>query len=739
MANVPGKSCLKCSRFVTCTDTRRMTQRGHFCDSFVRVKAVDSMAELDDVELIPRGETDPYDRRSGKHADSAAVVSEPDDDVPDNFFRQAMERAYDPHTNTVRDMRVDDSDLPLAANYYDYCANLSGPKIRMPFARQLWICLMLMGEVCPKCTHSKATDMFNVPVDLDPHKLARSMTLLEHGICPNCGATKYELLRSGLLRDYYELVFVGGQRAGKSTIAATIATYMYHRYAKAPKLASLADGIQDFTPLTFSCVALTATKANKLVWQPIRDMISASVWWQDYFDLLDDVKRETGKELYQFKPSGTYLRLFHKGLEVYPEGPSKRTLRGATRIGAATDELGHFPFDPRASETEELEDDERERANADEVHTVLGNSLATVRTSVAALYKRRIFVYPQAMNLSLSSPASHKDKIMRLLRESKSSKVMLGIQAATWEISPMYTRNHPLIVDMYARNPRKAERDFGANPPALSSSVFDRDAIAPAFVLRSLGQLVYDADVDATAGHLRELHEPNVFQPAILSLDAGVVDNAFALTLTTRNGDVLETPLVLEIVPQVNRPINFARVYARLIKPMISAYNVCCVVADRWNSIFVLDQIREDFPRVRTQQITLNAQDCANFKLAMLSQLVRLPQLELEPDQIDKVTDYKIGFVGAAASHLFSQMQTIQEVGGMYYKGEGATDDLLRALMVGNAAFSNKAIADFMRTCRPKTRDVASQQANVLVGSRIAFGQQAVTNQAALLVGRRCF
>lgn len=732
MATPPIKSCMRCTSYLTCTDKQKNT-RGHYCIKFKRLKEIEDVSDLGSVLLAPEHEDDapvkkPPKKRSAPDSKGASAfgvsADEPEFDIevheemPDNFILDAMQRAYDPHTNTVRDLRVDDTQLKLAKNYYDYCANLSGTRIKMPFARQLWICLMLMGEMCPKCTHPKAQDMFNIPVDLDPHKLARSMTLLEYGVCPKCRSTRHSLIQDGLLNDYYELVFVAGQRSGKSTVAATLVTYMLHRYLKSPKLSSLATGIQDFTPLTMSFVALTVTKALKLLWVPIRDMIGASQWFEDYFALLDRIGRETGRELYQFKPTGTYCRVFHKSLELMPEGPSKRNLRGATRACAVTDELGWFPYNPKPDEDAD-QAEERERANADEVYTALDNSLATVRTAVPALYAKGVFTYPQAMNLNLSSPASWKDKIMRLWKESQDSKLALGVKAATWDISPMYTRDHPFIVDKFNRNARNAARDFGAEPPALSSTIFDRDILAKLFNQKMWYRPSYENHVDKTVANLVAEFEPQQLPPAVLSLDAGVVNNSFALTLLFKAGDTYVTPLVLEVIPEDGKPINFPRMYAQVIKPIIQSCNVRLVVSDRWNSIYVLDQIREDFPnKVITRQITLKTADFKEFRALVASGQLLMPELELGIGQIETATDYRTAFKRYAASHLFSQFLTIQEIAGMFYKGEGATDDILRSLIVASTALLDAKLSEYMRSCQTIDRSATSTQAVVLVGSR---------------------
>lgn len=1215
MAALFKPSCVKCSRYLSCKDPKKNT-RGHSCVEFKRLREIHDVSELEHAAIVPRGEDEdlvkPAKRTKIKKAESAIILPHDQEiEVADNFVLQAMERAYDPNTNLVRDLKIDDGDLPLAQNFYDYCARLAGKNVKMPFSRQLWIGLMLCGEMCPDCTNPKAQEMWNVPVDLDPHDLAASMSLLEYGVCPDCRKTKYDFIKEGTLKDYVELVLVGGQRMGKcctgdtlaltskglltfdqleslhadsrgtygfvpylgpalvdeygrkrkpshfyreapmhlltvtlangmtetgtpehpiwtlngwvklkdlsegdvvpikvgqdvwskskvklsdyhkqakayfdkavkqhkkvhdvpyptgyldeltatflgyyvsegysyngkglsvsnqdadvldicqkallnlfpdatlrrrhnrcgssnrkvvtffdalldgmlttnarsadvyvpscilqspksvvvaflralyegdggvncqrvdyttlstrlasqvqvllsnlgihswiftrktwatngspdqvsktsytvaiageedlrrfedrigfasarkqealayelaqrvskqkpmpsyndklpahvraawkslmqdigqtlgqftipdtygrprtltltaltgsrkrtkrldvcltrntvdtvytaitdsphyrlltaeqrsklsslqslaanydlswttvasvkrtkaqptydvsipeghrfmangmlnhnSTFTASLVAYCTHRLFKAPKLSTISRGIQDFTPLTASFVALTATKAQKLLWNPVRDLIGASEWFTDYFKMLDHFGKKYGKEFYQFNSTGTYLRAFHKNLDMYPEGPSKRTLRGPTRWLAATDELGHFPYSNTAGDEDE-EEDERERANGDEVHQVLTNSLATVRTEVGSMYARGIFTVPQGLNLSISSPASFKDKIMRLYRETQDSDIALGVKAATWEISPLYTRDHPIIQDMYKRNPRKAERDFGANPPSLDSSIFNKELVLPLFQEDRVLSIVYVDHHEKTRAKAVVVKEQATLHPSILALDAGLTNNAFALSLTYKDQTtgLVTGRATLEIVPQPGKKIDFPYVYENVIKVVIATQNVKWVFADRWNSIHILQQIETDFPGVKATQYSLKAKDFANFIEVVGDRKISLGALELEVDRIEAVIDYKKELKNYPNSHLFLQFLTVQLQGGMLYKGGSNTDDLMRALVLGVSRQYDAKVSEHMAKFKVQDRAGVSTNSVVLVSGRSGLG-----------------
>lgn len=223
--------------------------------------------------LIPRGETDEV-------VTNGVGDSFIEDDAPDNFVADAMSRAYDPDTNTVRDIRIDDSRLKLAKNFFDFCFNIVGEAVKPPFARQMWMAYSLLAEYCPKCTKPFwYEDIHNIPVDMLTKDLRKKVAFLEYGVCPYCEATKGELIDEGLLNDKTELIMIAGQRSGKSTITCMIAAYVLHVFLKSPKLSKICSGIQDFTPLTGTFTATTAGQAIKTLWNPYKKIITASSWF----------------------------------------------------------------------------------------------------------------------------------------------------------------------------------------------------------------------------------------------------------------------------------------------------------------------------------------------------------------------------------------------------------------------------------------------------------------------------
>jgi hypothetical protein len=875
------KSCLRCSKYITCREAAKAAD--YYCQKFTVLSTenlafggIESLIEkehghFDSTTVLTRKNQKVFtvDDTAGLSDDERALNKVLDKDP--NFIAQAMKDAYDPLTNSVRDLKVDDRDLPSALNYFDYCENIAGRTIKTPFARQLWIASQLLGEYCPRCTNSKYLDINNVPVDADPHDVYKKLHVLHNGLCPKCGVKKSELILKKEIVDFNQLALIAGQRAGKSSYSSTVASYILHRYLKAPRLSTICRGIQEFSPLTFTFVGITSARAIKLLWNPLAAIVNESSWFQEYFKMLRHAGNLHDKEFY--RQSTLFLRFYHKNLDLYPSAPMKRTLRGDTRIlsaclsgssrilttdgwlrlddstlkgrtaivdgkqflikdWAATghketfrlelynglfldltadhkvktwdsklsreiwvacedlalyskiiceatspevylsdfnrylsniksitykckelvyditidseehafnangivvkncDELSWFPYKIVSTDSEEGEDeeDERERANADEVHQALEASLMTVRTEVLSLYKRGIDVIPTGINLNISSPQSELDKLSRIYRECKDSPketLTLALRLPTWELSPIYTRDHPIIVSAYAKNPRKAERDMGANPPKLSASIFKPELLLPLFnqARPNTHRILYDnTDPEKTKAKVISVLPRSSWKPQILTIDAGLSDNSFAVAL----GERLETNLVvnaiMEVIPAKGTKIHFPSMLTQVILPMIKECNVVVVASDRWNSIDLLQQI-EDQTSARVFQKTLTRKNINAVVASIESSCISFPSTELSVDFIQTVRNYKVELLNNPVSHLFLQMLTVRDYQGMIVKGEGFTDDMFRCVALLHAMTFNKQSMKIVDE-RPATALNNSEgRARVMVSGRSAMNQ----------------
>jgi hypothetical protein len=206
----------------------------------------------------------------------------PEDDT--NFDLVAsIEKMMDKNTGTLRDITVDDSDLPLAASFFNFSLPENGfvsADDKAPFARQMWVVTKALGEWCPACSsYEHMHDVTKIPVDLNPRELPRYIQFFEWGKCPRCGGTKSQFVRSGKLNLYYEIILLLGQRSGKSATTVATTQYLTHCWLKAPRLSKIAAGVKSSTTLTATFVGQRSTDAIALLWAPIKTAIDSSPWF----------------------------------------------------------------------------------------------------------------------------------------------------------------------------------------------------------------------------------------------------------------------------------------------------------------------------------------------------------------------------------------------------------------------------------------------------------------------------
>ena len=467
--------------------------------------------------------------------------------------------------------------------------------------------------------------------------------------------------------------------SGKSAFFNLLVPYLTHKWVKVEKPVETL-GLMSSSILIGTCTALTWAKAQELLYDPISNAIENSKWFQQYFQLLDDYEERTGIELYKFKD--TFLSFNHKNLILNTSGPNKRTLRGATRWISVIDEIGWFPHGD--------DNDERERASANEVYVSLDRSLKTVRKSTMKLLKEGYDNIPLAYGCGISSPSSYNDKIMELVRNFKGSKEVLVHQAPTWEMNPLFTKDD--FAKEYQDDPIKAERDFGANPPMAENAwISDVKSLDHLLVNRWVIDYQYDhftnrSGVDMVFGKLRSTKAPPTCPPTVLTIDAGYSNNSFALAITANDGRGANVLAVAEIAPKKGiTVINYTRTVKQLLYPLIKAFNVQAVGADRWNSLKLLQDIEEDC-HVQTFQYSLKPTDFDLVYDYLMEDLpaIKLPRPEMDLGQIFVTSDYPHGFKYKPNSHLYHQFSTVNVDGrGSVEKGNGYTDDILRAVALG--------------------------------------------------------
>lgn len=467
--------------------------------------------------------------------------------------------------------------------------------------------------------------------------------------------------------------------SGKSAFFGMIGTYHIHRMIKLERPNEVYKLLKS-NVLQGTFVALTFAQAKDTLWDPLYGNVLESTWFAQYHEMLDEHQRRTGEELYKLKD--TFLLYKHRRLYLYPAGPDLRILRGRTRFLAGIDELGLFPNDASAMKNIKM--------NAHEVYTSLENSLATVRQAATNCIAAGFYNVPQALFINISSPFSVRDKIMELVRKSQHSNVILGWHKSTWEMNPTLPFDCLYIKNKFKDDPLSAQRDFGAKPPLTNNGfITNRDYVTNNYSGKSNAlRLRYDYIVSSDKKS-RELYAGVEYikesgKRSVLALDGGHTNNSFAFAVG--HIDSHEYPrisLVGEIIPEPGVPINYSRAYTEFLLPIIAHRNVVIARADRWNSLKILSDMERDLG-LQKAVYSLTYKDMQLFKSYLADGQLSFPTPKRTVDEILAYdpAEYPRCFRNTPEEHMVLQLLTVQDTGSQVIKGDGLTDDIVRAMML---------------------------------------------------------
>jgi len=579
-----------------------------------------------------------------------------------------------------KDVKIDDGDLALAKNFYEWVSldKFAGTVIT-PFLEQLIWGVVVFGEWCPRCGDNDW--LLNTHrVDDTFAEFERKVCMLEHGVCPSCKVRKSELVKSGEMPFYQELAVNAGQRSGKS--AATggmLAPYITHRVLKMQKPNDVY-GIAGSTMLHGTFVALTYAQAKETLWEFYYGTLCESEWFREYHGMLRHYETRYGQQLLKF--NDTFVVYRPRSLMFYPAGPDKRVLRGRTRVFAGIDEIGWF---------DNAADSKKVKTSAREVYTALDRSLLTVRGAADRLINSGFDNILTGYSMNVSSPASQRDKICELVRQSQDSVSMYGIHRPTWEVNPTLPRLSKAIVSEYQKNPLDAERDYGANPPLSANPyITNRDWIDAAFRDKpnkiKMRDKVKNRKRQGSATKWAEVDKVGKCRkPTMLAIDAGYTNNSFACAVGRlgKDGSIIVN-MLFEIIPESGIPLNYNMINEEVLEDVLYAQNTQVVLADRWNSIKILQDIEANMDIV-AEQYSLKYKDIGLTKSFMEAGMLSIPSMVDKKATIKDAMSfdaeaYPMCYKGYPVEHLVLQMLTVQDTGTQVNKGDGLTDDLWRAM-----------------------------------------------------------
>lgn len=595
-----------------------------------------------------------------------------------------------------RDLRIDDGDMPLARNFYewstsdDYAGNLE-----KPFLEQLISGVILFAEWCPVCSDREWL-YENHKVDDTYGKFSKKVCCLEHGICPGCGLAKHELVKDHGLNFYNEMALRIGQRGGKSAMTGgQISPYITHRVLKMQKPNSVY-GLMPSNMFHGTFTALTYAQAKDTLWQFYYGALLENTWFQEYHKLLRHYENLYGEKIFKF--NDTFVQYRHRNLTYYPAGPDLRVLRGKTRIQAGIDEIGYFDNDAASKKV---------KMSARGVYEALERSLLTVRAKSDKLLKAGYDNILTGYFTNVSSPSHIRDMICELTRRAVHSKKMYGRVLPTWKMNPNVPRE--ALEDEFAKDPVAAMKDYGAEPPLTSNpflpSIANIEELT--FDSKKNGAIIKHKQRKSSDGSLtryaiiEKIRKTN--KPGILGIDAGYSNNSFALACGQLIDGMQVFDALIEIMPLPGIPLNYTLIYDNVICPVIEARNIKIVVADRWNSLKLLSDLEVEFEsrEMMTMQYSLKYRDFWTLKTLIDQQSITFPKADTKNAEIADLLnfpqdEYPRCFERRAADHLLVQAATVQDSGSQILKGEGLTDDIWRAVAIASWGMEQEEFQDIL-------------------------------------------
>lgn len=586
--------------------------------------------------------------------------------------------------------------MPKARSILDWAQSEQFLNLTL-FARQAEQSVRLFSDFCPQCTDIRYLD--NVPVNDSMAEFLRRVVVLEDGVCPRCHHDRKKLFTEwweaeGVQNypDYAGTTFMPpnevcscqGQRSGKSTMVGSVfSTYRVHQhlclanpYAYHEVLAS--------TPFQGTFVAVSKDQVLANLWPYFHGPVTTAPWFRLYASEMRKQEKKHGlKKETLFKVRGTLVYFGAKALVVSCGAANEDTLRGATRIFVAIDEIGFMRMG-----------EEYKMAAADQVYTALSNSLRTIRGNAEKRWKSGDFNVPTGLMMNISSPKHKYDKIMSLLRDAKKSPRMLGIHLATWEVNPNISRES--LRDEEIRDVKEFRRNFEAIPPLANDPyIADFDTIekmqkpyAPVFDVGTV--VVPVGDEMFVAGAVKN-STPEKTVTRILAVDAGYTKNGFALSLShienTKNEYDFVVDGVFTAIPE-RTPNGHMRVHfptmADAIISIVKDFKVRYVLYDRWQSVGELQRLQQQ--GIQAEAYSPVWADFEALKSVILSQRMRSPMWEKRVDELDldDVNDLRLH----PYTHMGYQIATVQDSGGKKVgKPAKGDDDIFRTLVLAYSKF----------------------------------------------------
>ncbi len=126
---------------------------------------------------------------------------------------RTIREVVDSNLRVPRDMRIDDSGIPVAENFYEWVTRDTFAMVNneRPYIEQLCWGVISLNEACPGCSDLEYLYLDHDVADTYA-KFARKVCMYENGVCPNCKKGRSYWVRKGKAKFIQELNVCAGQR-----------------------------------------------------------------------------------------------------------------------------------------------------------------------------------------------------------------------------------------------------------------------------------------------------------------------------------------------------------------------------------------------------------------------------------------------------------------------------------------------------------------------------------------------
>ena len=498
--------------------------------------------------------------------------------------------------------------------------------------------------------------------------------------------------------------------SGKSKLVGLIANYVTHWFLTIPNPIRLFNqSAGDVIGISFA--GLSEDKVEKNLWSAYVGFMDSSPWFQRYHTFLHEKGKEKKQEM--FKKRNSYIQYNHKKLWIDFYGSKGSSLRGDTRGMGSIDELSWLLTDEESGGGS--------HGNADAMHEAMGNSLSTLRAKRLQIFNEKNYDIPPILMVNISSPRSSKDKMMQLVKASRTDPNILGYQLPSWECNPDYTEQ--ALRKMYASvDAAKFYRDYGAEPPIESNPFLSEPALIDRIALAAkcpYYTFKIEKDVDALGdkflyAKLDILQRDN--SPRLLSFDLGTTNNAFTMCVFKVDQDsrpVLENGLIIK--PKDGHKIHFPWIYDNITTPLIKNFNVKFVFFDQWQSLDQVMRLRDS--GIEAFQYSMKYADIDQVRGMISNRSVLIPKMNKTMSEHLKAWRESDEYLPDDLSGALGiQLLTARDMGVRFIKPTVGDDDFFRSFCLGVCKLTDlKVIKKLMQ------KDTGQMQSGGGLGTVMSF------------------